>query len=124
MKILVVEDEQAFIKAIRQKLTDHGFEVDVAENTEQALEKLSNNKYDAVWTDHYMPGKSGIELVTEVKSREELKDLPVYVISNTADGDDMYSYIQLGVTEYFVKSESRLDDIIADIKKSFSEKTA
>lgn len=120
MRILVVEDEPAFIKAIKLRLTEHGFNVDIAENTHKALKLLEENDYDAVWTDHYMPGKSGIELVTEIKSKEKFKNLPIYVISNTADGDDMFSYVQLGVKEYFVKSETRLDDIIEDIHKSLA----
>ena len=121
-RILVVEDEESFVKVITEQLSQHGFEVVTASSTKAALALLENDhNLDAIWTDHYMPGKSGLELVSEVKDRDDLKVIPIFVISNTADGEDMYSYIQLGVTEYFVKSESRLVDIIRDVKKYLDE---
>lgn len=44
------------------------------------------------------------------------KDVPIFVVSNTASADKVQSYLQLGVNKYYTKADYRLDDIIKDIK--------
>lgn len=120
-KILLVEDEERLSKVIQAKLRSRGHEVELAKTVKEALVMLNSVKYDAVWTDHYLPMGNGVELVAAMKADEKFKNMPVFVVSNTADGDDVYSYIQLGVTDYYIKSETKLDDVIDDIEAALSQ---
>lgn len=120
-KILLVEDEERLSKVIQAKLRFRGHEVELAKTVKEALVMLNSVKYDAVWTDHYLPMGNGVELVAAMKADEKFKNMPVFVVSNTADGDDVYSYIQLGVTDYYIKSETKLDDVIDDIEAALSQ---
>src|SRR3989338_2276236 len=116
--ILVVEDEQTLLEAIKNKCEVSCFQVITARSVDQALNSLSSNqKIDVIWLDHYLFGQeNGLDLVGKLKSEESAwKNIPIYVVSNTANNDKVQSYLQLGVERFFVKSNFRLDQIIEQI---------
>jgi len=117
--ILIVEDERPLIEAIRSRLDKNEFDVLTARTVEQAKAYLEDIvEIHAVWLDHYLLGKeTGLDLVHEMKGENaKWKHIPIFVVSNTASDDKVRSYLRLGVTKYYVKSEKRLDSIIPDIK--------
>lgn len=121
--ILVVEDERPLADAINVKLKKNGFDVVSARAVSQALEYLETSmNVDVVWLDHYLLGKeNGLDFVTKLKSDTgKWKNIPIFVVSNTASPDKVQSYLRLGIHKYFVKAEHRLDDIIGEIKKALS----
>lgn len=122
--ILVVEDEQTLQDVIKQKLIINQFEVLTAFDVTSALEIMrSSKKIDVVWLDHYLLGdKNGIDLVVKIKDSTDWKDIPIFVVSNTASPDKVHNYIKLGVKKYYTKANFRLDQIIDDIKSSFEGK--
>lgn len=117
--ILVVEDEKPLLEAIDIKLQKSGFEVVTARTVEQAREYVSELKQvDAIWLDHYLMGKEdGLDFVAWCKEgkNEQVKNIPIFVVSNTASPDKVATYLSLGVHDYYVKSNFRLDEIIANI---------
>ena len=117
--ILVVEDERPLLEAIKTKLENNGFAVTTARTVEQAINYLEDlERVDVIWLDHYLLGKEdGIDFVAKIKSHDgKWKHIPIFVVSNTASADKVQSYIQLGISKYFVKAEHRLDGIINEIK--------
>lgn len=117
--ILVIEDERPLIEAIKMKLENNGFTVITARTVEQALNYLEDvENIEAIWLDHYLLGKEdGLDLVSKIKQDgAKWKKLPIFVVSNTATPDKIQSYIQLGISKYYVKAEHRLDGIINEIK--------
>jgi two-component system phosphate regulon response regulator PhoB len=117
--ILVVEDEKPLFEAIKKKLTLNNFEVIVARSVSQAFSYLEEVKHiDAIWLDHYLMGnENGLDLVVKLKEDgSEWKDLPIFVVSNTASDDKVSSYIEFGVTKYFVKSNTSLEEIVSAIQ--------
>ena len=119
--VLVIEDEKPLLTAIRLKLEKNGFQVVTARSVEQAKEYIKNLALvDVVWLDHYLMGKEdGLDFVAWCKEENntKCKNLPIFVVSNTASSDKVSTYMQLGVKEYFVKANHRLDEIIATIYK-------
>lgn len=116
--ILVVEDERPLLEAIKKKLELSGFSVVTARSTDQAYAYIEDiGQIDVVWLDHYLIGKeSGLDFVAKCKSAESTcKNIPIYVVSNTASADKVQSYLRFGITKYFVKAEHRLDGIIDEI---------
>ena len=83
-KILVVDDDPVVRKSFDRVLTGKGYAVITAENGEDALRKLNEEKYDVVYTDIRMPGMSGLEVAEEVKARRPWT--PVVII--TGYGND------------------------------------
>lgn len=116
--ILILEDEQPLINVIESKLKLNGFEVVTACEVDQALEYFKQIPIDCVWLDHYLLGKkNGLDFVVELKSQDKFKQIPIFVVSNTATPEKIKSYLGLGVEKYFTKSDLRLDEIIIDINK-------
>ncbi len=78
-KVLVVDDDPAVRKSIDRVLTNKGYAVITAENGEEAMRKLNEEKYDLVYTDIRMPGMSGLDVAEQVKARKPWT--PVVIIT-------------------------------------------
>lgn len=119
--ILLIEDERPLINAIQRKLESSGFFVLTARTVKQGMSYMEDiPEIDAIWLDHYLLGEeTGLDFVTKLKSSSsKWKNLPIFVVSNTASSSNVQTYIQLGVDDYYVKAENRLDEIIGKIKLS------
>ena len=66
-KILIVDDEILTLKILKQELGDIGYNVSLAYDGEEAIEKISKEDFDMVIVDNRMPKKSGIEVIKEIK---------------------------------------------------------
>ena len=121
--ILVVEDEKPLLEAIKLKLEKRGFEVVSARSIEQAENYIHElTKVDVIWLDHYLIGKgNGLDFIAWCKgdNNEKCNLIPIFVVSNTASDDKVSSYMSLGATKFFVKSNHKLDEIITEISKNF-----
>lgn len=120
--ILVVEDERPLLEAIKIKLEKNDFEVVSARNVQQAINYVEEvESIDAIWLDHYLIGKEdGLDFVAWCKEEEnaKCKTVPIFVVSNTASSDKVSTYMTLGATKYFIKSNHKLDEIIKEINGS------
>jgi CheY-like chemotaxis protein len=117
--ILVLEDEHPLLQAIKIKMENLGLNSVTARTVSQALSYLEElQSVDAIWLDHYLLGKeSGLDFVAQIKKDESVwKNIPIFVVSNTASDDKINSYFHFGVKNYYVKTNYRLDQIITDIK--------
>ena len=71
-KILVVDDEPDFAGIVQQNLEKEGFDVEVAYDGEEGLEKVHANPPDAIVLDVMMPGKDGYQVCSELKADDRL----------------------------------------------------
>jgi DNA-binding response OmpR family regulator len=78
-RILIVDDEESIRLLYREELEEEGFEVEVAKNGEEALEKLPRFKPDLITLDIKMPGMDGIETLKRI--RESERQLPIIMCS-------------------------------------------
>jgi CheY-like chemotaxis protein len=78
-KVLVVDDDPVVRKSFDRVLTSKGYAVITAESGEEALRKLSEEKYDVVYTDIRMPGMSGLDVAEQVKAKRPWT--PVVIIT-------------------------------------------
>jgi DNA-binding response OmpR family regulator len=104
MKILIVEDDLFFQKFYSNKLIEGGFEVEVASDGNEGLEKLKNTKPNLMLLDLIMPNKDGFEVLEEVSKDVELKKTPIIVFSTLGDEADVKKAMQLGARDYINKS--------------------
>lgn len=104
MKILVVDDFSTMRRIIRNLLRDLGFEnVTEADDGNTALPKLQGGGFDLLITDWNMPGMTGMELLEAVRADDELKDLPVLMVTAEAKREQIVAAAQAGVNGYVVK---------------------
>ncbi len=104
MKILIVDDFSTMRRIIKNLLRDLGFtNTDEADDGNTALPMLKSGKYDFLVTDWNMPNMSGIDLLKEVRADENLKTLPVLMVTAEAKRDQIVAAAQAGVNGYVVK---------------------
>ena len=116
MKILVVEDEEVLSKVFQEKLEKSGYEVKIADDGEEALTLAASFKPDAIALDLLLPKKTGFEVLEILKADDELKSIPVIVISNLGEDSDIKKALKLGAADYYVKSEHPINEIVEKIK--------
>jgi len=104
MKILVVDDFSTMRRIIKNLLRDLGFtNADEADDGNTALPMLKSGKYDFLVTDWNMPGMTGIDLLKTVRADDDLKTLPVLMVTAEAKRDQIVAAAQAGVNGYVVK---------------------
>lgn len=119
MKILIVDDCQTTRKLLSLYLKSAGFEVVTAENGIDALEKIGRDNINLVLSDLNMPFMDGIELVKNIRTMPELRDLPVIMVTTEADEKEKKAAYEAGATGYMVKpvTADAISKSIKDILK-------
>ncbi len=84
-RILVVDDEPDFALLVQGNLEKEGFEVDVAYNGVEGLEKVKQNPPDAIVLDVMMPEKDGYEVCAELKKDDRYEDIAILMLTAVAD---------------------------------------
>ena len=111
-KILLVEDDRFLIKAVYTKLTQKGFEVILANDGDEAISKAKAEKPEIILLDMVLPKKSGFEVLRELKGNPETASIPVFILSNLAQDQDIQEGKALGAEDYIVKSNTSLSAIV------------
>jgi two-component system chemotaxis response regulator CheY len=107
-RFLVVDDFSTMRRVMRALLRDIGFErCEVAEDGSIALEMLKKSKFDFVITDIMMPTMNGFELLAAIKADDNLRYLPVLMVTAEARKDDIVRSMQSGASGYIVKPFTR-----------------
>lgn len=114
-KILVAEDDQPLAKALKLKLERSGFNVVIATNGEEAMEAMIKDGFSLLLLDLMMPKKDGFTVIKEMK--EKKIKTPVIILSNLGQEADMEKANGLGVSGYFVKSDTPIAEIVLHAKE-------
>jgi len=120
--ILLVEDDQFILRIYTKWLQVAGAEVVTAHDGAQGLRCLHEKKVDLVLLDLGMPGLNGYDTLQEIRKMEELKDLPVVILSNTTMNESKDGFAELrasGVKDIMRKYEVSLNEIIDRIGAYF-----
>ncbi len=110
-KILLVEDEKPLCLLYEEELSREGYEITAVTDAEAALAQLGQKAFDLIITDIRMPGKNGIELITQIMGLR--KDIPIII--NSAYQSYKEDFMTWAADAYVVKSSS-LDELKAKIK--------
>lgn len=116
-KIVLVEDDRFLRIAMKDKLEREGFQVFEATDEQKGLEVIKTQKPDLILLDLIMPIKSGFEVIEEVKKIEEIKKIPIIILSNLGQESDIEKSKTLGAVDYLVKADFKMKEIIEKVKK-------
>ena len=120
-KILIVEDELAMSEILYDEFSRNGFEGSVARDGEEAMIKMRLVKPDFVLLDLLLPKMDGFEVLKLMKADENLQGIPLIVLSNLGQDDDIKEALKLGAMDYFVKTQHQIKEIIQKVQHFFSE---
>jgi len=115
-KILIVEDEEALCLLYKEELSQEGYDVMTVYDAEQALEVLNRKRFDLIITDIRMPGRDGVELITQILGLR--KGIPIII--NTAYQSYKEDFMTWAADAYVVKSSS-LQELKSKIKKLLNQ---
>lgn len=113
MRILVAEDEQQLSHVLSSAMTASGYQVDIANNGQEAVEQAKENAYDVIILDIMMPVKSGLEALKEIRATGNR----AYIMMLTAMGeeDDKVTGLDTGADDYLTKPFS-LKELLARLR--------
>ncbi|MDF3024283.1 MAG: response regulator receiver protein [Alphaproteobacteria bacterium] len=104
LRVLIVDDSRMQRNLMREMLTKFGFiHVDEAENSTQAYEKMDALRYDIVFLDWVMPGRSGVSLMEEWREDRRYDDVAMFVVSMQDDKAMIAGAIKAGALSYIIK---------------------
>ncbi|MBI5401459.1 response regulator [Candidatus Wolfebacteria bacterium] len=117
-RILLIEDDPFLSSLLKNRLTKEGFEIINARDGEEAMEFLKSDKVDLALLDIILPKKSGFEVLEEIRNNPQVQNstIPIFIISNLGQPEDVSKGYKLGAIEYFIKAKTSIDDLIQKIK--------
>jgi DNA-binding response OmpR family regulator len=114
-KILIVEDDEFLRSLTAKRLEKEGYKVAVAIDGESAVGIATTEKPDLVLLDLLLPGINGFEVLTKLRAEEAFKTVPVVVFSNLGQREDIEKAKSLGATDFLIKANFTLDDVVVKI---------
>ncbi|MEK6635436.1 MAG: hybrid sensor histidine kinase/response regulator [Planctomycetota bacterium] len=119
--ILIAEDSMIAAELEKNILANAGYEVDIAIDGIDAMDKLHGKKYDLLVTDIDMPRMDGFELTSKVRADKRLKDLPVIVVTVREKVEDKRRGIEVSADAYILKKEFDQSNLLNTIKRLIGE---
>jgi DNA-binding response OmpR family regulator len=115
-RILIVEDDDFLRSLAVSKLEKEGFVVETASTGDEGLTKVLQLPPDLLILDLMLPNLSGFDILKKIRETDPVKQLKVIVFSNLGEESDIKQCLDLGVSEYLIKSNFTLDELAEKIK--------
>ncbi len=114
--ILIIEDEEFFRELLRKKLVSKEYSVLEALDGEEGLKKMQEKKPDLVLLDLLLPSMTGFDVLTKAKKDPATASIPVIILSNLGQQEDIEKGLKLGAADYLIKAQSTIDEVITKIE--------
>jgi len=115
-KILIIEDDKFLRELIGQKLMQEGFNIAEAVDGEKGIRAVKEEKPDLVLLDLVLPGIDGFEVLARMKGEVETAQVPVIILSNLGQKDDIEKGLKMGAVDYLIKAHFTPAEIIDKIR--------
>ena len=126
-RLLVVDDDPHIRDAFARRLTQRGYQVEVAADGRQALQRAASEHFDLVLLDQMMPGMSGVDVLRLLRATLSQSELPVIMLTGIGESQLLVESLTQGANDYVVKPADLLAitaRIQAQIERSRSEQLA
>ena len=115
--VLVVEDEDFLVRALKDNLISEGHSVSVATDGEQVFEELKKKTPSLILLDLLLPKKNGFDVLKEIRQSPEWQHIPVVILSNLGEDSEIKRALELGANDYFVKSQHPIQEVIEKVRE-------
>jgi two-component system, chemotaxis family, sensor kinase CheA len=116
LKILVVDDSPSTREIEKELLESYGYQVTVAEDGQDGLNKAKAELFDAVLTDVEMPIMDGFSLTSKLREEKPYQAVPIIIITSREREEDKHRGVQVGADAYIVKSDFEQSSLIETLK--------
>jgi DNA-binding response OmpR family regulator len=117
-RIAIIEDDPVISQMYRMKFEADDFEVQLADNGKRGVALVQSFKPDLILLDLQMPTMDGTEALTEIRSHEWGKDIPVIILTNLGEEEAPKSLRALGIHSYIVKADLTPKQVVGRVKES------
>lgn len=118
-KLLLVEDDSFILDIYDMKLSEAGYDVTLANNGREAVKQLEENKFipALILLDIVMPYMDGFDVLKVLKENETWKEIPVIMLTNLSQKDDIERAVEMGANDYLIKSHFTPSEVLTKIQK-------
>jgi len=120
-KILIVEDEEILSDLLQKRLKKEGYGVLLARNGEEGLKMIKKERPNLVLLDVIMPKMSGFQVMEEMNKEENLKKIPVIIISNSGQPEEIGRAQELGAKDWLIKTEFDPEEVLKKVVKQIGK---
>lgn len=117
IKVLIIEDDSYISDMYRIKLESENFEVVVAEDGVAGIKQLEKYRPDVILLDVVMPKVDGFSVLKSIKSTDEIKNIPVVMLTNLGQKDNVERGFELGASGYIIKAHFTPSEVVKKVKE-------
>lgn len=116
ISILIVEDDKFLRELLVRKLETVGFQTSAAVDGQEALVKIKEELPQIILLDLVLPGIDGFEVLKQIKEDDKTNKIPVIILSNLGQREEVERGIKLGAADYLIKAHFTPEEIIEKVK--------
>lgn len=117
-KILLVEDDQFLRGIYKKKFELEGFKVTTAEDGEQALDEVEKRRPHIILLDVLLPKLDGFSVLEKLKSHSSTESIPVIMLTNLGQKQDVQRGLELGAVDYLIKTHFKPSELVHKVKET------
>lgn len=121
-RVCIIEDEDDLRSIYSIKFRKSGFEVVEARDGEEGLEVVKKQNPDIILLDIVLPKINGFDLLRRFKADEQIKDIPVFILSNLGQELEVKQGLQLKADKYFIKVHYTPEEIVEKVREFINDK--
>ena len=122
INVLIVEDDSFLANIYKTKFEMEGFKISVSENGEVALANVKKKKPAIILLDILLPKLDGFAVLSKLKEDKDTKDIPVILLTNLGQKDDVQKGLDMGAVDYLIKAHFKPSEVVEKVKKVLSLK--
>lgn len=122
INVLIVEDDSFLANIYKTKFEMEGFKISVSENGEVALVDVKKKKPAIILLDILLPKLDGFAVLSKLKEDKDTKDIPVILLTNLGQKDDVQKGLDMGAVDYLIKAHFKPSEVVEKVKKVLSLK--
>lgn len=120
-KILIIDDDSFLVNLYIKKFNDSGFEVFSALEGEKGMELAKKHCPDIIILDVLLPEMGGYEVLRELKKNAITTSIPVIMLTNFFQKEDIEKFLKLGVKDYLIKSHFMPSEVVTKVEKALGK---
>mgnify|MGYP001579939363 CR=1 FL=1 len=115
--VLLVEDDAFLANIYKTKFEMEKFKISLADNGEAGWEEAKKKKPDIILLDILLPKMDGFAVLEKLKADNELKQIPIILLTNLGQKDDVEKGLELGAVDYLIKAHFKPSEVVEKVRK-------
>ncbi len=120
-KILIIEDEEILLNLLEKKLSQIGYDVSIAKDGVEGVNKVESEIPDLILLDIVMPKMGGFEVMKELQKRKNFSNIPIIIISNSGQPVEIDLAQKLGARDWLIKTDFDPQEVIDKVIKQIGK---